>query len=119
MKIDVVKLIVALAISALIGLICLEMAKGDPTRQWVSFAVSTLSIGICLGMAVALKYNDANRSINIKTTAWCFAFLAVVTNIVFNCFTYNVAIYIAVAFIVTLIGVALVYSLLKSDKDRQ
>lgn len=113
MKINVVKCIIALGVSILLGLLCYEIAKSDEFRNWISLATAAISIFICLGSAIACDYKSGSRNANIKVTAWVFTALVVIVNFIFSCFMYNITVYVVVISLLTLMNIAITYALYK------
>lgn len=109
MKINIVKLILALGFGTLSGLLCYVLAKNNLT----SFIVTTVSMSVCLASAFGFDYNCGNSNVNIKTAALIFTIIAFLVNVMFCFFPNSTLIYLALIGIVTLIDVAVVYSLCK------
>lgn len=116
MKINIFKAIIVFAISAIIGLICYSIADQEGSRNIISLAVTTVTMFLGLGAATAVDYNCGHRQINIKTTAWLFTFVILLLNIIFSCFTYNAVMYAAIVLLVSLIDIALIYSINKPQE---
>lgn len=116
MKINVVKTLIVLGISTLMGLLCFEIAKEDDYRNWLSFIIATISIFLCLGSATACDYNCGHRVVNIKTVAWTFSIIIIISNIVVSFFLYNIIFFVTIMLLITLINIAIVYSLYNSSK---
>ena len=117
MKINVVKFIVALIIAAVVGVICYSMTVETDNRQWISFGVTTATVGLMLAMAIGIDYNCGKRNMNIKLLAWLNLFAVIVCNIVFNCFLYPILIYVAVSVLLAVLGFLQVYVSASSKKD--
>ena len=113
MKINVVKAIIAFGVSALLGLLCYEIAKVDESRNWISLATAAVSIFICLGSAIACDYKSGNRNANIKVAAWVFTVLVIIANFIFSRFMYNITVYVVVISLLTLMNIAAIYALHK------
>lgn len=117
MKVNVVKSIIAFGVSALLGLLCYEIAKAEESRNWISLATAAISIFICLGSAIACDYKSGYRNANMKVAVWVFTVLVVMSNFIFSCFMYNITVYVAIVSLLTLMNVAITYSLYK-PKDK-
>lgn len=113
MKINVVKAIIAIGASALLGLLCYEIAKVDESRNWISLATATVSIFICLGSAIACDYKSGYRNANMKVSAWVFTVLVIIANFTFSCFSYNIIVYVVVITLFSLLNIAITYTLYK------
>lgn len=111
MKIDIIKALIVMSASALIGWLCHEIADAENHRDWISFAVSFLSISLCTGSAFACSFRNRYRGVNIKVASWIFSVIVILANIVFSCFTYNIPVYIIVLALLTLLNIASVYAL--------
>lgn len=117
MKVNVVKAIIAFGVSALLGLLCYEIAKVEESRNWISLATAAISIFICLGSAIACDYKSGYRNANMKVAAWVFTVLVVMSNFIFSCFMYNITVYVVIVSLLTLMNVAITYCLYK-PKDK-
>lgn len=117
MKINAVKTILVFGISVVLGLVCYVIAQESDSRNLISLVVSAISIFLCLGASVACEYNCGHRNANIKVTSWIFSVLVILTNVIISCFQYNVVIYIAVVALLTLMNIAIVYSLHKPQGE--
>lgn len=111
MKINIIKTLIVVGLSLLLGLICYEIAKETDNRNIISAVTTFITVFMCLGAAFACDYNRGNRNANIKVTAWIFSVIVLVTNIIFACFSYNIIVYVAVVGLLSLINVAIVYLL--------
>lgn len=109
MKINVVKLILALGFGALSGLLCYVLAKENLT----SFIVTAVSMFICMASVFGFDYNYGNRNVNIKTAACTFTVIAFFVNIMFCFFINSTLMYLALIGFVILLDIATVYSLCK------
>lgn len=118
MKINVVKSIIVLGVSVLLGLLCYEIAKVEDSRNWISLVTAAISIFVCLGSAIACDYKSGYRNANMKVTAWLFTVLVVLANFIFSCFMYNIVVYVVAISLLTLMNVAITYALYKpQDND--
>jgi len=111
MKLNWIKAIISVVIALLLALLCFTFATEDGHRNWISFAVSTITIMTILIPTIAVDYNG-NRAVNIKTLGWLFTLLSVAVNFVFAFFVYKPIVYIAVSALVSVIGIALVYAMI-------
>ncbi len=115
MKIDIVKLLIAFAICALLGFLCYIAAPDLDGRKWISFATATISLFICLAPAMSMKFESAgNRSVSGKLVGWIFFVILLIENFAFSFNTYAVTTHIAVTTLIALIGLAIFYSISKS-----
>lgn len=111
MKVNIVKMIIAICLAMLLSLICYVLAPEVDNRKWISFGVSSLSLMVLLIQSMGIDYNCGNRNVNIKLVASIGVILTLISNIVFSCFTYSILIYIAIIGILTLLFVASIYSM--------
>lgn len=111
MKINFVKIIVVLGISAVLGLICYYIAGAAESRNWISLAVTAVSVLICLATAYACDYDRGNRNVNIRTAASTMSAVVIIANFAFACFAYPPIIYGSVLGLLTLLNIAIVYGL--------
>lgn len=111
MKVNVVKTVISIILSALLGLTCYYLASDAENRNWISFGVSFATVLSLLIPAIGIDYNCGQRSTNIKLVAWLFAIVVVASNIIFSCFVYPIIIYIVVSSLVAVLGFLLIYSM--------
>ncbi|MBQ3831630.1 MAG: hypothetical protein II815_00465 [Bacteroidales bacterium] len=111
MKLNWIKAIISVVISLLLALLCFTFATEDGYRNWISFAVSFVTIVAIMIPTIAVEHKGI-RAINIKTLGWMFTLLSVAVNFVFAFFAYKPIVYIAVSALVSVIGVALVYTMI-------
>lgn len=115
MKIDVVKTIIALAISALLGLLCFKVAPVTESRQWISFGVSALTMFLVFAPAIAIDYSKAEkRSVSAKIVGWIFFVAIFALNLIFSFTDYDVVIYIICSGLLTVIGDSIIYAISRS-----
>lgn len=113
METDKVKLLFAVGIALVIGFICEILAPEEGGRNWVSLAVTALTLFVALALSIAVKYDNKHRGVSIKVLAWFFTLALVLCNVIFSCFTYNIDVYIAVTLLLTLVDGLIVYALVK------
>lgn len=110
MKIYWFKCVLALLVSALLGLLCFKITKDVDSHKWISMVVSWISIFICLVSATGFDIPE-KRIVNIKVAAWLFTALVVLTNLIFSCFVYEIVIYIVIVGLLVLLDVWIIYVL--------
>lgn len=113
MKTDKIKLLFVVGIALIIGFICEILALEEGGRNWVSLAVTTLTLFVALALSIAVKYDNKRRGVSIKVLAWFFTLALVLCNVIFSCFTYKIEVYIAVTLLLTLVDGLVVYTLVK------
>lgn len=111
MKIDGIKIILALAIAVLLGLVCEIIAPENESRNWISLAIGFVSIASVIIPAMGLKYIDVNRGANIKVFSWIMVLAIAAANIIFSCFEYKVDIYIVVVLLLAVIAWGVIYGM--------
>ena len=115
MKVDIIKLIIAFAICALLGFLCYIAAPDLDGRKWISLATATISLFLCLAPAMSMKFVTAgNRSVSGKLVGWIFFVILVVENFIFSFCEYKISTYIAITALIAVIAVALIYAISKS-----
>ena len=116
MKIDVVKILFALALGVLIGYICKIIATEE--NQWYSLSVGSFTMAGALVAAFA-NYTSVTpqRSANTKVAAWIMSILIMIGNIAFSFTNYNQEAYIVVMALVLVVDLLLVY-ILAHKKNR-
>lgn len=112
MKVNVVKTVVSIIVSALLGLTCYYLASDAENRNWISFGVSFATVLSLLIPAIGIDYNCGQRSANIKLVSWLLAIVVVVANTIFSCFVYPIIIYVVVCSLIAVLGFLLIYSML-------
>lgn len=113
METDKVKLLFAVGIALVIGFICEILAPEEGGRNWVSFAVTALTLFVALALSIAVKYDNKHRGVSIKVLAWFFTLALVLCNVIFSCFTYKIDVYIAVTLLLMLVDGLALYALIK------
>ena len=111
MKINWFKGIMACVVSLLLGLLCFEIAKETDGRNWVSFAMTALSLCSGLVAAIAIESEAEKNLANMKVNAWLFTILIFVVNLVFSFFEYNIIVYIVVVGLLLLASIGCTYAL--------
>ena len=111
MKINTVKFIFAIAIAILLGFICEIIAPEVDGKNWISFAVGTVTIAAGLIPAIGLIYQNAMRAVSIKVFAWIMSIALIASNIIFACFDYKADLYIAINLLIAVLGWVIIYAL--------
>lgn len=115
MKINIIKILFAIAIGALLGYICKIIAIDD--NQWYSFAVASITIIASLIAAFASYPNVSGpRSANTKLTAWIMTILIVIVNVIFAFTTYNYDTYIVTLALLLVAELFIVYILTRKKE---
>lgn len=111
MKINWFKGVVACLACLLIGLLCFTIAKETDGRNWISFAMTALSLCSGLVAAIAIESDTDKNLANMKVNAWLFTILMFVVNLVFSFFEYNIIVYIVVIGLLLLANIGCTYAL--------
>ena len=111
MKIDRIKIIIALALSVLLGFVCEIIAPETDSRNWIALAVGSISIAGMIIPAMGLKYNNEKRGVSIKVFSWIMAIAIIAANLIFSCFEYKVDAYAVVLSLLVVIGWGVIYGL--------
>jgi hypothetical protein len=114
MKIDFVKTIIALAVSVLIsyGFYSFHHSEYSQLLVYSTFSELFLSSFFVLGLRLEL-----NRTTTlIRTVSSIFFIIFLLTNILFSFFSFSQQLYIIINGLFVLIGVLIIYSLLKAKQ---
>ena len=111
MKIDGIKIILALTIAVLLGFVCEIIAPETESRNWISLAIGFISIASVIIPAMGLKYSNTNRGVNIKVFSWIMVVAITAANILFSSFEYKVDIYIVVVLLLAVIAWGIIYGM--------
>lgn len=111
MRINIAKLMIALGFGVVVGVFCYAMASEECSRNLISLAVAAISMFASFTTVFAIDYNCGNRDVNIKTAAWIFTLLVLVSNVIISCFDYNGLLYATIIFFLVLANFAVIMSL--------
>ena len=114
MKLDIVKSLIAVAISALLAYACYEICDYKHV-QWVISTGAFVSIGIPMMLALGVSSQQERSSIMLKTLSWVFLLIEMVSNGVFVFFDFSVPVYIIVNGLI-LLTFLLIYNSIYSTK---
>ena len=95
MKLDVVKSLIAVAISALLAYACYEICNYEHVR-WVIAAGAFVTIGAPMMFALGVSYQQERSSVMLKTLSWVFLLIESVSNGIFVFFDFSIPVYIIV-----------------------
>ena len=115
MKVKIIKIILALAFSILLGFLCFLTAKEE--IKIASFIIALLSTVVVLSGSFAIEYNCGARNINIKVVANLFTILIILVNFSFCFFANGWQVYAVIISLLTLTDVALIYALYKPKEN--
>ena len=114
MKIEIIKSLLAFALSATIGFILEIIAPETEWRNLISFGVGTISILMVFIPAIGIIYKDARRGVSVKLYAWIMTIVLILANLIFACYEYPIDVYIAIILLLTIVGVMGIYILSKT-----
>ena len=95
MKLDVVKSLIAVAISALLAYACYEICNYEHVR-WVITAGAFVTIGTPMMLALGVSSQQERSSAMQKTLSWVFLLIEIVSNGVFVFLDFSIPVYIII-----------------------
>lgn len=95
MKLDVVKSLIAVAISALLAYACYEICDNEHAQRVIT-AGSFITIGAPMMLALGVSSQYERSSVMLKTLSCVFILLDVISNGVFLFFDFSIPVYIIV-----------------------
>ena len=119
MKINGIKLFLALGAALLLGFVCEIIAPETESRNRVSLAISFISIAGVLVPAMGIEYTNVQRGVNIKTFSWIMAVVMTVTNMVFSCFEYKIDLYVVIVLLLAVIGWSIIYGIYSAQSSKK
>ena len=114
MKLDIVKSLIAVAISALLAYACYEICDYENVR-WVIAAGALVTIGAPVMLALGVSSQQERSSVMLKTLSWVFLLIEIVSNGIFVFFDFSIPVYIIVNGLILLILV-LIYNSIHRTK---
>lgn len=115
MKLDIVKTIIAFAMSLLIayGMYAFDASEHGWLLPSVSFVVMLLFLVSALG----LKIEWMRSMVNVKIVSWLFVIIGLVVNIIFSRSNFDIPAFIISNGCISLLFLLLAYSLIKANKN--
>ena len=113
MKLDIVKSLIAVAISALLAYACYEICDYE-RLQWVIAVGSFVSIGIPMMLALGVSSQQERSSIMLKTLSWVFLLIEMVSNGIFVFFDFSIPVYVIVNGLILLMFVLIYNSIYRT-----
>ena len=95
MKLDLVKSLIAVAISALLAYACYEICDYEHVR-WVIAAGAFVAIGAPMMLALGVSSQQERSSVMLKTLSWVFLLIEIVSNAIFVFLDFSIPVYIIV-----------------------
>jgi hypothetical protein len=114
MKLDVVKSLIAVAISALLAYACYEICDYEHIK-WLITIGALVTICTPFMLAIGVSSQQERSSVMLKTLSWAFLIIEIVSNGVFAFFDFNVPVYVIINGLILLIF-ALIYNSIYSTK---
>ena len=108
MKLDVVKSLIAVAISALLAYACYEICDYEHL-QWIIAIGSFLTLGVPLILALGIAIHRERSSTMLKALAWVVFLVEFIVNGIFVFYDFTVPVYIIINGLILLIF-ALIYN---------
>ena len=93
MKLDIIKCIITIAISALLSYACYEICNYD-NLQWVITIGAFLTIGIPLIFSMAVSSVKERSEIMLKALSWITLITEVIANGIFVLFDFSIPFYV-------------------------
>jgi len=114
MKLNVVKTIIAIAVSVLIayGLYSFHDSENKVLLSLGSFVF----LGMTLVIAIGVNFEQPRTTTNIRVVSGIFFTIALISNLIFSSFTFSIPSYIITNGILLLIFVLTTYSLNKANQ---
>lgn len=108
MKLDVVKSLIAVAISALMAYACYEICDYDRVRLVVTIG-AFLTLGITSVFSLGITLEQVRSSTMLKVLAWVILIVEIITNGIFVFFDFSIPVYVIINGLILLIF-ALIYN---------
>ena len=113
MKLDVVKSLIAVAISALLAYACYEICNYERVR-WVIAAGAFVTIGAPMMLALVVSSPQERSSVMLNSLSWVFLLIEIVSNGVFSFFDFSIPVYIIVNGLILLMFVLIYNSIYRT-----
>ena len=114
MKINTIKMLLAIALALVLAFVCEIIAPEIGGRNWISLGVCFVSVFSMLLPAMGLSYDNARRAVSLKVFSWISVALLVLTNVAFSSNEYRVDVYIAVSLLLVVIAWIILYGMLSA-----
>lgn len=95
MKVDFVKSLIALIISALLAYTCYEICKFEELK-WVITIGSFLTIAIPLLLALGISSKDERGGLSLKAISWVMTLIEISANAIFAFLDFSIPTYIII-----------------------
>lgn len=114
MKIDYVKSLIALAISALLAYACYEICNYESVK-WVITGGCFLTVAIPTLLAIGISSNKEKSSLSLKMLSWIVIFIEIASNFIFVFFEFSIPVYIIINGLLLLIYALIYHSIYKTQ----
>ena len=108
MKLDVVKSLIAVAISVLLAYTCYEICNYEHVQRVIAVG-SFITIAIPILLALGVSSQSERSSVMLKALSWIFLLIELISNGVFVFFDFSIPIYIIINGLILLMF-ALIYN---------
>lgn len=95
MKLDVVKSLIAFAISALLAYACYVICDKEHV-QWIITAGSFVTIGVPMILALGASSQCERSSIMLKVLSWVIILIEIISNVIFAFCDFSTPVYIII-----------------------
>lgn len=113
MKIDFVKTIIAITISALVAYACYEICDYEHIQGVITIG-AFLTIGIPMVLALGVSSQQERSSVMLKTLSWVFFLIEIISNGTFVFFDFSIPVYIIINGIILLMLVLIYNSIYRT-----
>ena len=113
MKVDLVKGIIAVAISALLAYTCYEIC-GFERVQWIVTIGALLTLGTPLMFALGISAKQERSSVMLKALSWTVFMVELIANGTFVFFDFSIPVYVIVNGLILLIFVLIYNSIYRT-----
>lgn len=115
MKFSIIPALIAVALSALVAFGMYNWCRYQDMNLLIAIVVGS-SMALTFGLSLGISFVDKRKSINTKVVSSIFAFLVVITNIIFCCLsTFSASAYLIITGVLILIWLLVVYGIVKAS----
>lgn len=120
MKFDLVKSLLAVALSAVLALICYKLGMEEGSRNWIAFIFTFFGAVVLLLPALGMDWSAyGGRGITVKVFAWVALVLQFVTDLLFSIFEFDTGWFAIVVSLELIVSVIIIYLVAKSGAPRK
>jgi hypothetical protein len=114
MKIDIIKTLIAIAVSALIAYGFYSFHNTENTQLLT--LIVFIELFITSFLVLGLRFELNRTTIHVRTVSTIFFFVFLIINILFSFFSFSIPVYIILNGLLFLTNILIVYSLLKAKQ---